>query len=112
MLASYSRLRPGDPSPSGTTHTGLHQDLDQGPVSGIGLPVGGSQQVVGLVGLFEDGCMEGGRHTSVDGLLLQAGAQARNHQHGPPMSSFQELLESILRILIAGEYRIGDICIR
>ncbi|OMG24915.1 hypothetical protein BKH36_12935 [Actinomyces naeslundii] len=56
--------------------------------------------------------MEGNCDAAVDGLLLQAGTQARNHQHGPPTSNFQELLEGVLRILIAGEYCIGDIGIR
>ena len=56
--------------------------------------------------------MKGGRHASVDGLLLQAGAQVRDYQHGPPTTGLQELFEGILRILITGEYRIGDIGIR
>ena len=67
---------------------------------------------MGLVGLFGDGRMEGGRHAAVDGLLLLAGTQTRNHQHGPPTTGLQELFEGILRILITGEYRIGDIGIR
>lgn len=67
---------------------------------------------MGLVGLFGDGRMERGCHATVNGLLLQPRTQARNHPHGLPVTGLQELLEGILRILVAGEYRIGDICIR
>lgn len=67
---------------------------------------------MGSVRLFGDGCMEGGRHAAVDGLLLQPGTQARNHPHGPPVTGLQELFEGIFRILGAGEDCIGDIGIR